>query len=83
MQAIFQTRFSDTTSAYYMGPAFWATGPSADTIQTRLTAFNTALTGAIVNDTTSGIMSRAGFDATQTSAVLNAFRILMAPPNAM
>ena len=85
MQAVFQTRFSDTanSSGYYMGPAFWETRPSADTIQERLTAFNAALTAAIVNPTTSGTMSRAGFDTSQTATVLNAFRILMAPPDAM
>jgi hypothetical protein len=85
MQAIFQTRFSDTTnsSGYYMGPGFWSTNPSATTIQGRLTAFTTALTAAIDNVTTQGIMSRAGFDSAQSAAVLTAFRILMAPPNAM
>ncbi|MFA4906519.1 MAG: hypothetical protein WC645_08460, partial [Candidatus Margulisiibacteriota bacterium] len=83
MQAVFQTRFSDTNSSYYMGPGFWATNPSAATIQAHLAAFDAALTAAIINPTTSDIMSRAGFDSAQTTTVLNAFRILMAPPNAM
>ena len=86
MQAVFQTRFTDTSnsSGYYMGPGFWATNPSADTIQTRLAAFNTALGAAIDNSTTRAIIqTHAGFTASQTDAVLTAFRILMAPPDAM
>lgn len=84
MEAVFSKRFNDTSnsSGYYMGPLFWETRPDAATVQTRVENFNTALTNAVEgNSALATVLSNAGFDTTQASAILKAFRIIMAPPD--
>ena len=92
MQPIFTNRFQNTASPYYMGPNFWSgnfpggtpgTPPTPQQINDRLVLYNAALDAAMTNNTAlRTIFIAAGFTDAQATSILNAFRILMAPPDA-
>ena len=92
MQPIFTNRFQNTASRYYMGPNFWSgnfpggtpgTPPTPQQINDRLVLYNAALDAAMTNNTAlRTIFIAAGFTDAQATSILNAFRILMAPPDA-
>lgn len=90
MQPIFQNRFGNSSSPYYMGLNFWngsltgGTPPTPDQVSARLALYKAALDAAMDNNTTlKNIFIAAGFTDTQATTILKAFRILMAPPDAM
>lgn len=81
LQPIFQNRFQNTGSPYYMGEQFWASNPTPTEIQTRLGLFKTALDNAINSIVKTPFESVFGASTT-TNTYINSFKILNAPPDA-
>ncbi|OGC06416.1 hypothetical protein A2526_06710 [candidate division WOR-1 bacterium RIFOXYD2_FULL_36_8] len=83
LQPIFQSRYEDSQSVYYMGPSFWESRPTGEEIAARTEKFKTALNNAINSIVSTPFNAVSWVGGTNVSDLINAFVIINAPPDAI